>query len=153
MRDRPVAEISDTHKRQRSVASAGLEPVVPASDRPQTLTLYRSGNGVGNSKAVCVLVQVGSEGFRIYRRSAHERGKVVSSTHRLPLPPIEDSWCSYWRLSRPQGHSAARRIESMKNLKDPVDNRTHDLQQTALPRTPLFVLQVTLSVEEYFSGM
>ena len=46
-----------------------------------------------------------------------------------------------WRLSRPQGHSAARRIMSMKNFNDTIGNRTRDLptcntvlQPTAPPR-------------------
>ena len=49
-----------------------------------------------------------------------------------------------WRLSRPQGHSAARRIMSMKNSSDTIGNRTRDLrtcsavpQPTAPPRTPV----------------
>ena len=50
-----------------------------------------------------------------------------------------------YRLSRPQGHSAARRITSMKNSNDTIGNRTRDLptysvvpQTTAPPRTPNF---------------
>jgi hypothetical protein len=42
-------------------------------------------------------------------------------------------FCS--RLSRPQGHCAAGRIMSMKNLNDPIGNRTCHLP-TAPPRTP-----------------
>ena len=33
----------------------------------------------------------------------------------------------YYRLSRPQGHSAAGTIMSMKNSSDPIGNRTCDL--------------------------
>ena len=33
----------------------------------------------------------------------------------------------YWRLSRPQVHSAARGIMSMKNSNDTIGNRTRDL--------------------------
>jgi len=50
-------------------------------------------------------------------------------------------FCS--RLSRPQGHSVAGRIMSMKNSNDTIGNRTCDLptcsavpQPTALPRAP-----------------
>ena len=50
-----------------------------------------------------------------------------------------------WRLSQPQGHSAAGRIMSMKNSNDTVGNRTRDLpacsavhQPTAPPRTLQF---------------
>jgi hypothetical protein len=37
----------------------------------------------------------GGWGSQIYRQSAHEGGKVVSPTHRLPLPPRKYSWCSF----------------------------------------------------------
>jgi hypothetical protein len=62
------------------------------------------------------------------RQSEHEGGKVVSSTHRPPLPPGNmpgTHFCK--RLSRPQGHSAAGRIMSMKNSNDIIGNRTRDL--------------------------
>ena len=70
----------------------------------------------------------GGWGSQISRQSAYEGGKVVSSTHRSPLPPgnIPGSHFS-WRLSQPQGHSAARRIKSMKNSNDTNRNRTRDL--------------------------
>ena len=61
----------------------------------------------------------GGWGSQISRQSAHEGGKVVSPTHRPPLPPGNipgTHFCS--RLSRPEGHSAAGRILSMK--KNPV---------------------------------
>jgi len=48
-----------------------------------------------------------------------------------------------YRLSQPQGHSAAGRIMSMKNLNDSIGNQTRDLpdcsavpQPTVSPRTP-----------------
>jgi hypothetical protein len=51
------------------------------------------------------------------------------------------------KLSRPQGHSAAGRIVSMKNSDDIIGNRTRDLptcsevpQQTAPPRAPDFTV-------------
>jgi hypothetical protein len=37
----------------------------------------------------------GGWGYRIYRQSAHEGGKVVSPTHRPPLPPRKYSWYSF----------------------------------------------------------
>ena len=83
-------------------------------------------------------------GSRISRQSAHEGGKVVSPTHRPPLPPGNipgTHFCQ--RLSQPQGHSAAGRIMSMKNSNDTIGNRTGDLptcsavfQPTVPPRTP-----------------
>jgi hypothetical protein len=37
----------------------------------------------------------GGWGSQISRQSAHEGGKVVSPTHRPPLPPRKYSWCSF----------------------------------------------------------
>ena len=37
----------------------------------------------------------GSWGSQISRQSAHEGGKVVSPTHRPPLPPRKHSWYSF----------------------------------------------------------
>jgi hypothetical protein len=37
----------------------------------------------------------GGCGYQISRQSAHEGGKVVSPTHRPPLPPRKDSWYSF----------------------------------------------------------
>ena len=70
----------------------------------------------------------GGWGSQISRQSAHEGGKVVSPTHRPPLPPGNipgTHFCQ--RLSQPQGHSAAGRIMSMKNSNDTIGNRTRDL--------------------------
>ena len=56
----------------------------------------------------------GDWGFQISRQSAHEGGKV-SPTHWPPLPPGNIPGTHFcWRLSQPQGHSAAGRIMSMK---------------------------------------
>jgi len=65
----------------------------------------------------------GGWGSRISRQSAYEGGKVVNPTHRPPLPPgnIPGSHFCY-RLSRPQSHSAAGRIMSMKNSNDTIGN-------------------------------
>jgi hypothetical protein len=70
----------------------------------------------------------GGWGAQISRQSAFEGGKVVSPTHRPPLPPgiIPDTHFCY-RLSQPQGHSAAGKIMSMKNSIDKMGNRTRDL--------------------------
>ena len=80
---------------------------------------------------------------QISRQSAHEGGKVVSPKHRPLLPPESipgTHFCQ--RLSRPQGHSAAGRITSMKNSSDTLGYRTRDIltcsavpQTTAPPRT------------------
>ena len=87
----------------------------------------------------------GSWGSQISRPSAHEAGKVVSPTQRPPLPPESIPGTHFWYiLSRPQGHSAAGRIMSMKNSNATIGNRTRDLptcsavpQSTALPRAPV----------------
>ena len=58
---------------------------------------------------------------RIYRETANEGGKTVSSTHRRLLLLIS---VKHWT---PQGHSAVCRIKSMKNSSDTIANRTRDL--------------------------
>jgi len=59
------------------------------------------------------------------RQSAHEGGKIVSPTHQPPLPPGNIPGTHFcWRLSRPQGHSAAGRIRSMKISKDTIGVKT-----------------------------
>ena len=57
--------------------------------------------------------------------TAQDGGKVVSLTHRPPLPPGNipgTRFCQ--RLSRPQGHSVAGRIMSLNNANDTSGNRT-----------------------------
>jgi hypothetical protein len=81
---------------------------------------------------------------QILRQSAHKCGKVVSPTHRPPLPPghIPGShFCQ--RLSRPQDHSVTGRIMSMKKSSYTIGNRTSDIpvcstvpQPTTPPRAP-----------------
>ena len=64
-------------------------------------------------------------GCQISRQSAHEGGKVVGPTHQPPLPPGNMPGTHFcYRLSQPQGHSAAERIMSMKNSNDTIGNRT-----------------------------
>jgi hypothetical protein len=83
-------------------------------------------------------------GSQISIQSAHEGGKVVSPTHRPPLP-LENIPGAHFceRLNQPQGHSAASRIMLMKNSNDSIGNRTRDLpncsavpQPTAPSRAP-----------------
>jgi len=103
-----------------------------------------------NSKAPWV---PGVWGSLISRQLAHEGGMVVSPTHRPPLPPGNIPGTNfYWRLSQPQGHSAAGRITSMKNSSDIIGNRTRDLrtcspvpQPTVPPCTPKQTLNTKCS--------
>jgi hypothetical protein len=77
-------------------------------------------------------------GSQIYRYSAYEGGKVVSPTHRPPLPPQEiflvlisdRGWVD------PRGHSAAGKIMSMKNSSDTIGNRTRDLPACSVVPNP-----------------
>ena len=49
-----------------------------------------------------------------------------------------------WRLSQPQGHSAAGRIMSMKNYNDTIGNRTRDLLacSVVMIRGTLYILHL-----------
>jgi hypothetical protein len=79
----------------------------------------------------------GGWGSQISRQSAQEGGKVVSPTHRPPLPPgnIPSTHFCY-RLSWSQGHSAAGRIISMKKANETIGNQTRDLLDcSAVPQT------------------
>jgi len=74
--------------------------------------------------------------------TAQDGGKVVSLTHRPFLPPgntLGTHFC--WRLSRPEGHGAARRIMSRKNSSDTLRTWTHDLPAcSAVPlRTSMYL--------------
>ena len=49
--------------------------------------------------------------FPYFMTTAQDGGKVVSPTHRSPLPPENAPGIHFCeRLSRPQGHSAIGRI-------------------------------------------
>ena len=66
--------------------------------------------------------------FPDYMTTAHDGGKVVSLTHRPPLPPA-NAPATYFslRLSRPKVHGAIERIMSTKNSSDTIWDRTSDL--------------------------
>jgi len=70
-------------------------------------------------------------------------GLSALRTDRLYPPGVIPGTYFWWRLSRPQGHSAAGRIMSMKSSSDTIGNRTSDLpvcsaepQPTTPPRAP-----------------
>jgi len=74
--------------------------------------------------------------------TAQDGGKVVSLTHQNLAPGNFPGTHFCWRLSQPQGHSAARRVMSMKNSNDTTGNWIRYLpvcsavpQPTAPPRT------------------
>ena len=72
-----------------------------------------------------------------FSQSAHEGSKVVSPTHRPPLPPGNIPGTHFcWRLSQPQGHSAVGRIISMKNFSDTIENRTRSASTSCATACP-----------------
>ena len=88
---------------------------------------------ITKGKAVPLQAWSGPEGSRNLRfpdfmTMAQDGGKVVSLTHRPPLPPGNTLGTHFsWRVSRPQGHSATGRIMSLKNSNDNIGNRARDL--------------------------
>jgi hypothetical protein len=65
---------------------------------------------------------------RISRQPAYESGQIVSPMNRPPLPPGDISGTHFCcRLSRPQSHSAAGRIKSMRNPNNPIGNQSRYL--------------------------
>jgi hypothetical protein len=58
-----------------------------------------------------------------YYHHHHQGGRVISPTHRPPLPPRKYSWYSF----RTQSHNAVGRIMSIKNSNNIIGNRTRDL--------------------------
>ena len=70
----------------------------------------------GKGKSVPLQAWSGPEGsrklrFRDFMTTAQDSGKVVSLTHRPPLPPGNTPGTHFcYRLSRPQGYSAIGRI-------------------------------------------
>jgi hypothetical protein len=70
-------------------------------------------------------------------------GEDVGLMRQSPFTTQEDSWYSFQRLSRPQGHISDGRIGSIEIYSDLIGNRNCDLpacsmvpQPTTLPRAP-----------------
>ena len=82
--------------------------------------------GKGKGKTIPLQAWSGPEDsrklrFLDYMTMAQDGGKVVSLTHRPPLPPgnaLGTHFC--YKLSRPQGHSAIGRIMSITNSNDNI---------------------------------
>ena len=71
--------------------------------------------------------------FPDFKTTAKNGGKVVSLTHRPPLPSRNTPGTYFCqRLSRTQGHSATGKIMSLKNTYDTIENRTRDLPVCSL---------------------
>jgi hypothetical protein len=86
-------------------------------------------------------------------------GEVVRLTHLQPFTPRKMPGTHFcWRLSQPQGHSAARRIGSVERSNDLIGVRTHDLlacgitpDPTTLPHAPqtqnIYIINDTTQTE------
>ena len=86
-------------------------------------SLYRPGQALGGSKRLKLPQFIDNRHMKVARFSA-------LLTRRLyPGDTPGTHFC--YRLSRPQGHRAAGRIELLKNPNDPIENRTHDLRLVA----------------------
>ena len=63
-----------------------------------------------------------------FHDNGKDGGKVVSLTHRPPLPLGNTPGTHFsQRISRSQGHSATGRITSLKNSNYTIGNRNRDL--------------------------
>jgi hypothetical protein len=68
-------------------------------------------------------------------------GEVVSPTHQPPFTPRKIPGTHFcWRLSRPQGHSAAGRIRSIEKSNDLIGNQTRDLLACSIVPQPTTLL-------------
>jgi hypothetical protein len=82
-------------------------------------------------------------GSQFPRQSAHEGGKVVSPTHRAPLPP--GKYFRYLFLleaESTQCYCLAERIMSIKNSNDTIGNWTRDLPACSAVSRPTARLRI-----------
>jgi len=84
--------------------------------------------------------------------TAQDGGKVVSLTHQPPLPPGNAPGAHFCQsLSQPLGHSAIRRIMSMKNSSDTSWDRTSLLPICSMApkllcyRSPLYHMSIEVN--------
>jgi hypothetical protein len=84
---------------------------------------------------------------RISIQSANDGVRFVSPTHRLPLLTRRHPWYAFLSVAEStQGHTAAKWINSMKNLNDHIRNRTHDLS-TSLSALTLILRHRQLQIQ------
>jgi hypothetical protein len=83
----------------------------------------------------------GGQVSQISRQSTREGNRIVSPMHRPHLPLGKYSWYSFLLADDwPQGHSAARRIMSMKNSNDTIGNRIRNLSAcSAVPQPETYI--------------
>ena len=81
-------------------------------------------NRQGKGKAIPVQAWTGPEGSKRLRHMKVVRLLALSTGRLNPPPGNIPSTHFCYRLSRPQGHSAAGRINSMKNSSDSIRNQT-----------------------------
>ena len=114
---------------------------------------------IGKGKAIPLQAWTGPQGSRKLRfpdfvTTAQDGGKVVSLTHRLPLPPGNNPGTHFcYRLSRPQVHSAIGKVlcqwkihwHQLGSNQRPSD-LWHSTLTTVLPRSLLrFMVGINVS--------
>ena len=139
---------------QSSLSWAGCVHFISSHYVPRKTSLILSFHRTLKGKSFPLQTWSGLEGYRKlrfpdYMTTARDGGKVVSLTHRPPLPPGNTPGTHFcWRLSRPQGHSAIGRI--LYQWKIPVTpagiepaTLQHSTLTTVLPRSPHRPLDIT----------
>jgi hypothetical protein len=95
------------------------------------------------------------------RQSLTDGGEVDSLMRRQPFTPRKIPGTHFcYRLSQPQGHSAAGRVRSIEKSNDLIGNGTRDLpacrivpQPTTLPRAPVVVVKVLKITDLNYSNL